>query len=143
MSSQIAITNNDNDIMDIIPVIYKYNRVKPDIENQISDSENECSICFNLMSDNTNIKSLQCSHRFCKGCINKWEQLNATCPMCRTPIRHNKPITPHSIIININIQNNNYCSYLTSLTTQQKLCIIYCIIICILLILCIYTSIKK
>lgn len=42
-----------------------------------------CSICYEFMNK---IKKLQkCSHDFHQMCIEKWFEINNTCPLCRTP----------------------------------------------------------
>lgn len=48
-----------------------------------------CSICFENVKRGDNQQILNCGHKFCAGCINKWLQTNsgnASCPTCRTPV---------------------------------------------------------
>ena len=41
-----------------------------------------CSICLNK---NTNPFQLNCKHSFHKECIEKWLNINNSCPICREP----------------------------------------------------------
>lgn len=43
----------------------------------------ECSICLNDLGD---ASTLNCTHVFCKECINKWTNAGGiSCPLCRKP----------------------------------------------------------
>lgn len=49
--------------------------------------DNQCSVCFLNMSDNTT-RSLECGHTFHRRCVERWKMActgSPTCPMCRTP----------------------------------------------------------
>ena len=42
-----------------------------------------CPICFQTtFLDKFSIK---CNHYFCKVCLEKWEEINSSCPICRYP----------------------------------------------------------
>jgi 3-dehydroquinate dehydratase len=58
-----------------------------DIEYQISEDEIiECVICYSNKTNNI----LNCNHKFCSDCINKWIEHNNSCPMCRSSIKNIK-----------------------------------------------------
>ena len=46
--------------------------------------KNECIICLEKIEDEE--YQLVCSHIFHKECINKWQNKNPSCPICRFPI---------------------------------------------------------
>ncbi|KAJ7390473.1 hypothetical protein OS493_025176 [Desmophyllum pertusum] len=51
------------------------------------DSENEeCCICMDQKAE----VILACVHSFCKNCIDRWSDVNNTCPICRDEIHGNK-----------------------------------------------------
>lgn len=57
---------------------------RPSASTERSDSTQEqCSICMEKYSANTQITRLPCGHSFCTGCINRWLEVNNTCPLCR------------------------------------------------------------
>jgi len=70
-----------------------------------------CPICT---ENKILINNYDCIHKFCKGCVIKWNIKNKTCPLCRSNIKKNNDnyiinILPENNIINqINIlpQNN-------------------------------------
>ncbi|KAJ7962325.1 E3 ubiquitin-protein ligase family [Quillaja saponaria] len=43
----------------------------------------ECSICLSAYDDGTELRELPCHHHFHCACIDKWLQINATCPLCK------------------------------------------------------------
>ena len=43
----------------------------------------ECSICLEIFRDGMNIAELRCNHKFHENCINKWFDVNFTCPLCK------------------------------------------------------------
>jgi hypothetical protein len=55
----------------------------------------ECSICLNCLNPETTTTTV-CNHKFCKGCIDRWNETrgrNATCPNCRTRLNPVQPTT--------------------------------------------------
>ncbi|XP_039751526.1 E3 ubiquitin-protein ligase rnf8-A-like [Pararge aegeria] len=50
---------------------------------EIMETELQCSICAELFVSAT---TLNCSHTFCKYCIEKWKQKRKQCPICRSII---------------------------------------------------------
>jgi hypothetical protein len=65
--------------------------------NESSDSNN-CSICLSSLNNNNNNNNnnivLPCSHVFHNDCINKWNNNNNTCPLCRANIKSVAIIMP-------------------------------------------------
>lgn len=72
-------------------------------QNQVSPNENlieeividnsvhfkdkdECSICFLTMKskESSKLRVLTCKHVFHAKCIEEWNKINNTCPICRT-----------------------------------------------------------
>ncbi|KAG2216197.1 hypothetical protein INT45_005155 [Circinella minor] len=45
----------------------------------------DCSICLNSLGFNIELINLPCMHGFHSGCIEQWLQVNASCPVCRSP----------------------------------------------------------
>lgn len=52
-----------------------------------------CSICLEDVSDE-NCAILECNHRYCKGCIDKWASCTPTptCPTCRSKMENYVPL---------------------------------------------------
>ena len=49
---------------------------------QESNTNKECIICLDEMTDETS-KKLNCGHSFHSDCINSWNSIQITCPICR------------------------------------------------------------
>jgi hypothetical protein len=49
----------------------------------------ECPICYEPMTDTSNVYVTKCNHSFHKECFEEWSSLpeGSICPMCRTPLR--------------------------------------------------------
>ncbi len=45
-------------------------------------TSNICSICLTFECN----RITKCTHLFCKDCINKWTNIQPTCPTCRTKL---------------------------------------------------------
>jgi len=43
---------------------------------------NECIICLDNMIVGNNLKTLNCGHIYHYECINKWNNIKKTCPIC-------------------------------------------------------------
>lgn len=52
------------------------------------ENELQCSICTELF---IKAVTLNCSHTFCKYCINEWKKSRSICPICREEIRSECP----------------------------------------------------
>ena len=48
-----------------------------------TETEHQCSICFENYETDKKIQILQCKHHFCAECIQPWLNLHNTCPLCR------------------------------------------------------------
>ena len=46
----------------------------------------KCSVCIENIKKGQDQQLLNCGHKFCASCINKWLERNASCPICRTPV---------------------------------------------------------
>lgn len=55
---------------------------------EVMEDEMTCSICSELF---VKTMTLNCSHSFCKSCINTWMLNKKICPICRTPIKDLHP----------------------------------------------------
>jgi len=53
-----------------------YFKLNKDFEN------NECIICLDNMIVGNNLKTLNCGHIYHYECINKWNNIKKTCPIC-------------------------------------------------------------
>jgi len=72
----------------------------------------ECPICFNKKC----LHTLNCKHKFCNSCLNKWSTLKAipSCPLCREEIKERKFVKYNVEIIglleNESLNPNKYFS---------------------------------
>ena len=50
--------------------------------------EFDCGVCFEKIKKGQPQQLLNCGHKFCGGCFDKWhaQSGNTTCPSCRTPV---------------------------------------------------------
>lgn len=65
----------------------------------------ECSICFELLSKDTEI--LLCNHVFHTNCIESWKrQAYPTCPLCRYPLYDIEAQKPREITTEESILSN-------------------------------------
>ncbi|KAL8170754.1 hypothetical protein V2J09_022558 [Rumex salicifolius] len=55
-------------------------------ERVISGEDAVCCICLADYANNDELKELPCSHLFHKDCVDKWLQINALCPLCKTEV---------------------------------------------------------
>ncbi|XP_076361701.1 uncharacterized protein LOC143252832 [Tachypleus tridentatus] len=70
-------------------------KVKKDVQDLV-ENELMCSICSELFIEAT---TLQCSHTFCRSCIEEWKRKKKECPICRTHIvSHTKALVVDSFI---------------------------------------------
>ncbi len=47
------------------------------------DNDESCSICLEIFRDGMKIAKLRCNHLFHTDCINRWFEVNFTCPLCK------------------------------------------------------------
>lgn len=45
-----------------------------------------CCICLSKYVHNDELRELPCSHFFHKECVDKWLNINATCPLCKAEV---------------------------------------------------------
>ena len=51
-----------------------------------------CAICLDKISEDTEVTELPCEHIFCTECINPWlKNENNNCPLCKKSIEDNTP----------------------------------------------------
>lgn len=60
--------------------------VKINLKQIHCNKEDECCICLDSINDKTKIYNLNCEHLFHPDCIDKWVNINNTCPLCRIEI---------------------------------------------------------
>ena len=46
----------------------------------------ECTICHSVVAHSDEVIGLQCKHWFCETCWFQWENVQQTCPLCRTEV---------------------------------------------------------
>jgi len=66
----------------------------------------ECSICSGTMLYPRLTKTLRCGHKFHRKCIEQWNAINPSCPLCKASIEPERPYhlqRPISIPISTNI----------------------------------------
>lgn len=59
------------------------------IEHVLPLENAECCICLCAYDDGSELRELPCSHHYHCQCIDKWLQMNATCPLCKYNIIKN------------------------------------------------------
>tara|TARA_B110000495_G_C22992818_1_gene584888 strand:- start:724 stop:1317 length:594 start_codon:yes stop_codon:yes gene_type:complete len=56
---------------------------------QTTSPEIKCSICLIEDIEDSSLCLTDCSHQFCKDCLDEWlDQKKITCPMCRSEIKY-------------------------------------------------------
>ncbi|MED6120078.1 hypothetical protein PIB30_017525 [Stylosanthes scabra] len=63
-------------------------------ERPISGEDSACCICLAKYADNDELRELPCDHIFHVDCIDKWLQINASCPLCKYEIGANNEGSP-------------------------------------------------
>lgn len=58
----------------------------PPKEHVVQPEDAECCICVSPYDDGAELRGLPCNHHFHLDCIEKWLQINATCPLCKFSI---------------------------------------------------------
>ena len=76
-----------------------------------------CSICFEKIKTKVH---LDCSHFFCKTCIENWKTLQITCPMCRMVITPMKAEPTYELFFYQKIyQNEKFVNFLIFATRKH------------------------
>lgn len=73
-------------------ILYRYDKkiinlldeIISDIE--LNTSDDICSICYNFLSENLNVTTTICNHKFCSNCMVNIQY----CPLCRQKLSENK-----------------------------------------------------
>ncbi|KAG8375515.1 hypothetical protein BUALT_Bualt10G0107800 [Buddleja alternifolia] len=55
-------------------------------ERTISGEDAVCCICLAKYVNNDELRELPCSHFFHKECVDKWLNINASCPLCKAEV---------------------------------------------------------
>jgi hypothetical protein len=63
-----------------------FRRIKSEQEKNKKETNN-CSICFDTMSNNGPLRTTPCGHKFHSECLNTWLRTKNTCPLCRTQVQ--------------------------------------------------------
>ena len=63
-----------NFLFDIISVVMVYDNKK---------YKDDCSICFEALSNSAVTTTIECNHNFHSQCLNLWVRTSSTCPLCR------------------------------------------------------------
>lgn len=75
---------------------------------RLSSPEMKCSICLDHDIEDDSLCSTDCSHQFCKKCLDEWfDQNKTTCPMCRTDIKYFNYQGRDNRIIKLTSNGNN------------------------------------
>lgn len=54
--------------------------------NEEESKDQECTICFADFKDGSELKFLECTHKFHRRCVDAWLQNHNTCPVCRVQV---------------------------------------------------------
>jgi hypothetical protein len=63
-----------------------FRRIKSEQEKNKQETNN-CSICFDTMSNNGPLTTTPCGHKFHSECLNTWLRTKNTCPLCRAQVQ--------------------------------------------------------
>ena len=72
--------NNNDDNIDLYVCIYS------DLEEDIKNNNDVCSICFEKNDCDDILTLTKCNHVYHYKCINEWIKIGKTCPLCRAVI---------------------------------------------------------
>ena len=79
----------------------------------------DCDICYDTF-DNETICRTNCSHQYCKSCLDKWfEKENITCPSCRGEIDYYKMNDTIYKIIKVIYHNTNTTNTANMMNTNN------------------------
>jgi hypothetical protein len=106
---------------------------------RMDSPEIKCSVCLDITIEENTLCSTNCSHQFCKGCLDKWfDTGKTTCPMCRSEITYfNYQGDDNRVVKVINSNNHIDLQLINHLYIKLKS---YKVIIYILLLFNLYTS---
>ena len=97
-----------------------YSNIDSDI-----DSEHQCTICFNNLTDNTKY-ILNCNHMFCIECIDKLiETSKYNCPLCRTKITTYSNDNIRNSIVYVTNRGNNRPSNRSNIVSNIPICFLF------------------
>jgi hypothetical protein len=65
-----------------------------------TQSEKQCSICFNEFHKDTEVYQTSCMHIFCRTCLDTWLNNENNCPMCRKELISKKKMIIYLVDIN-------------------------------------------
>ena len=88
--------------------------------------EFECGVCFEKIHKGQPQQLLNCGHKFCGSCFDKWhaQSGNTTCPSCRTPVHtssmSHQPMGRGRSHTPIRIQTSSRFSGSQGMTPQQQ-----------------------
>ncbi len=88
--------------------------------------EFECGVCFEKIRKGQAQQLLNCGHKFCGSCFDKWhaQSGNTTCPSCRTPVHtssmSHQPMGRGRSHTPIRIQTSSRFSGSQGMTPQQQ-----------------------
>ncbi|KAK4770664.1 hypothetical protein SAY87_031196 [Trapa incisa] len=66
-------------------------------ERYLSHEDTECCICLSPYEDGVELRELPCLHHFHCSCVDKWLQMNATCPLCKYNILKTTSLGPEDV----------------------------------------------
>jgi hypothetical protein len=81
-----------------------------DYEYQKNETEECCVVCLCDFDEHEKVKKLICNHLFHDGCIMKWFENHATCPICKTSLKENTTAIqyePFCFLDKINVNDEN------------------------------------
>lgn len=67
------------------------------IFSRVGDSIETCAVCLSTFEEGAPLVSLPCHHEFHWDCGANWLAQNASCPVCRAPVKVNSPENPVAI----------------------------------------------
>ena len=80
------------------------------MEESIINIQQFCAVCLNEEILNEHICITNCSHIFCRTCLDNWfNQGKGSCPICRTPIQYFKnEDNNYRVVIHTNANRNTH-----------------------------------
>jgi hypothetical protein len=75
------------------------------------ESKSFCSVCFTNVQKKSQLKTLECNHKFHMKCIWKWLIKQPTCPVCRREV---------SSLPSYNCPYNEYIHFVNAYKSRSK-----------------------